>query len=246
MDLTGRVAVITGASRGIGAGLAAGFHAAGLRLGLCARSAIPVPPGADPVLAQLDVTDGAAVDAFAAAVEERHGGIDLWINNAGLLEPISLLRDADPAAWSRHIQVNVLGVMHGSQAYLRHRRRHGGGGVLVNISSGAGRRPYAGWSAYCAGKAAVDRLTECIAVEEADVGLRAYSVAPGVIDTDMQALIRSTPVERFPQRERFVQMKADDSFSTLGWVTARMLELAFDPAHRPAEVICGLPPEKPL
>ena len=94
----------------------------------------------------------------------------------------------------------MLGVLFGTQAFVRHLRRRGGEGVLVNVSSGAARKPYAGWSVYCAAKAAVDRMTECVALEEAAHGLRAYALAPGVIDTDMQALIRATPAARFPER----------------------------------------------
>src|SRR5690606_4735570 len=160
MELQGKTVVITGASRGIGAGLAEEFARRGARLGLCARRA-PVLAESDTVVAeQLDVRDAAAVERFGARVEERLGAIDLWINNAGVLDPIGPLREADPADLARHIEINVLGVMYGSRWYCRHRRRVGGGGVLINVSSGAGRRGYHGWGAYCAGKAAVDRLSE--------------------------------------------------------------------------------------
>jgi NAD(P)-dependent dehydrogenase (short-subunit alcohol dehydrogenase family) len=245
LDLAGRTAVITGASRGLGAGLAQAFHERGLRLGLCARSA-PVLTGGPGVLAErVDVRDAAAVAGFAAAVEARFGAIDLWINNAGLLEPIDPLRDVAPDAARAHLEVNVLGVLFGTQAFVRHLRRRGGEGVLVNISSGAARKPYAGWSVYCAGKAAVDRLTECVALEEATQGLRAYAVAPGVIDTDMQALIRATPAARFPDVERFVEMKREGSFNTPAFVAGHLLALAFDPAARPTEVCIRLPEAGP-
>ena len=190
---------------------------------------------------RLDVRDPAALEAFAAAVEERFGAIDLWINNAGLLEPIEPLRDVTPEAARTHLEVNVLGVLFGSQTFVRHLRRRGGEGVLVNLSSGAARKPYAGWSLYCAGKAAVDRLTECVALEEAAHGLRAYAVAPGVIDTDMQALIRATPAERFPEVARFVERKREGHFNTPGFVAEHLLAIAFDPAARPAEVCVRLP-----
>jgi NAD(P)-dependent dehydrogenase (short-subunit alcohol dehydrogenase family) len=245
LDLAGRTAVITGASRGLGAGLARRFRERGLRLGLCARSAPVFADAADVVAGRVDVCDPAAVAAFATAVEGRFGAIDLWINNAGLLEPIGPLRDvpADPAR--EHFAVNVLGVLFGSQAFVRHLRRRGGEGVLVNVSSGAARKPYAGWSLYCAGKAAVDRMTECVALEEAAHGLRAYAVAPGVIDTDMQARIRATPAERFPDVARFVAMKRDEAFNTPRFVADRLLAIAFDPAVRPAEVCVRLPDERP-
>ena len=234
------VAVVTGASRGLGAGLAARFAARGFALGLCARTEPTAPPGegGDPggpvgdlvVTAAVDVTDPVAVDGFAAAVVERLGRIDLWVNNAGLLAPIAPLRDADPTELRANVDANVVGVMYGSAAFARHVRGRAGGGVLVNISSGAATKPYAGWAAYCASKAAVDHLTRVVAAEEADAGLRAFAVAPGVVDTGMQAAIRATPADRFPAVERFQEMKRTDAFNSPAWVADHILGLFDDPS----------------
>lgn len=231
MDLKGRTAVITGASRGIGAGLAKAFAGHGLNLGICARGELALRASDSVVAAQLDITDENSLQSFVGDVEERFGNIDLWINNAGVLQPIAPLRDIDVTEFRRHIDINVTGVFLGTRAYVRHIHRTGKGGVLINVSSGAARNGYAGWGAYCAGKAAVDLLTESVQIEEKDAGLRAYAVAPGVIDTQMQELIRSTPKARFPMVDKFVQMKADDDFSTIAHVARQMLELAFDPAR---------------
>jgi benzil reductase ((S)-benzoin forming) len=244
-DLTGRVAVITGASRGLGAGLADRLAAAGLRLGLAARTEPPLPPGAaaESVLAvTVDVTDPAAVDRFCDRVADRFGAIDLWVNNAGVLDPIAPLRDADPSAVRENLEVNVLGVAHGSATYARHVRGRPGGGVLVNITSGAATSPYAGWAAYCASKAAVDQLTRVVAVEEADAGLRALAVAPGIVDTDMHAMIRATPAERFPAVERFRARARDGAFNSPAWVADHVLRLAFGPGT-PPDVVVRVPDE---
>jgi benzil reductase ((S)-benzoin forming) len=231
LDVTGKVAVITGASRGLGAGLAERFLARGVKVAACARQRPALADDAADVLsASADVTDARAMDRFCAAAVERFGRVDLWINNAGLLAPIGPLRDNDPAEFARHIEVNVLGVFHGSQVFIRHVRARGGDGVLLNISSGAARNAYAGWSAYCAGKAAVDRMSESIALEEAGTGLRVHAVAPGIIDTDMQVLIRQCSPEQFPRVQKFLDLKATDAFSSTAFVAERMLELAFDPA----------------
>lgn len=243
LDLRDRTAVITGASRGLGAGLAERFQAAGMRLGLCARGAPALAEGERVVARRLDVRDADALEAFARAVEARFGAIDLWVNNAGLLEPIGPLHEVEAEAARLHIEVNVLGVLFGSRAFVRHLRRRGGEGVLVNISSGAARRPYAGWSLYCAGKAAVERLTECVALEEAAEGLRAHAVAPGVIDTEMQTRIRATSVERFPEVGRFVALGRDGRLNSPRFVAERILALAFDPAARRNEVCLRLPDE---
>lgn len=238
--LDGRVAVITGASRGLGAGMAGRCAEAGMSLGLCARTEPALPVGVDAsrvVTAAVDVTDAAAVDRFTAAVVERLGRIDLWINNAGLLDPIGPLRDADPAAVAANIEVNVTGVLLGSAAFARHVRSRPGGGVLVNISSGAATKPYEGWGPYCASKAAVDHATRVIAAEEAGAGLRAYAVAPGVVDTAMQAAIRETPADRFPTVERFLQMKRDDAYNSPAWVTDHILALLTDPPADGTDVL---------
>ena len=226
------MAVVTGASRGIGAGMAAYFASNGLRLGLCGRNRPNSPPGADAVVVGLDVGNAVAVDRWADEVVARFGRIDLWVNNAGVLDPIGTLADADPSALERHVATNILGVMHGTAAFARHVRSRPGGGSLVNISSGAATSPYRGWAAYCASKAAIEMLTEVVGLEEAGSGLVAYAVAPGVVDTDMQARIRSTPVEQFPDVERFRRLGDEGAFVTPEWVGECILVRCLDPGTR--------------
>jgi len=244
-SVEGRTAVITGASRGLGAALAEVFAARGMRLGLCSRSDPALPAGADVLTERVDMRDEKAVDAFALRAEERFGAIDLWINNAGVLEPIQPLRELEVEDFRDHIDINLTGLFLGTRAYVRHLHRRGGEGVLINISSGAAWHGYAGWTAYCAGKAGVDRLTECVQLEEEANGLRAYAVAPGVIDTDMQTLIRACSAEVFPELDRFLEMKREDTFNTPSFVAEHLLAIAFDPAARPEEVTVQLPDEKP-
>ncbi len=228
--LKNKVVVITGASRGLGKGMAAEMFTRGIKLGLCARTLPEATGSEDTLAAAIDVTDEVALGDFAQQVSERLGPIDMWINNAGVLEPIDQLRNVKTRDFRRHLDINITGVFHGSKIYANHVRERDGGGVLINISSGAARSAYSGWGAYCAGKAAVDRLTEVMAIEEEDAGLVAYAVAPGIIDTDMQELIRGVTADRFPLVERFRQLKADDAFTTADKVAAAILDLAFDPA----------------
>lgn len=242
-DLTGRTAVITGASRGIGAGLAEIFAVRGMRLGLCSRRA-PAIPGSDDVLSRsLDVRDEAAVESFARDTEDLIGPIDLWINNAGVIDPIAPLRDVEVADFREHIDINLTGVFLGSRTYVRQVRARESGGVLINISSAGAWAGFAGWSTYCAGKGGVAQLTECIALEEVDSGVRAYAVAPGVVDTDMQALIRSTPEDRFPGVDYFIGLERDGGFNSIEFVAQHILEIAFDPEKRTDEVDIRLPSE---
>jgi NAD(P)-dependent dehydrogenase (short-subunit alcohol dehydrogenase family) len=221
----GLVAVVTGASRGLGAGLAQAFAHRGLRLGLCARQVPIAPDGADAVSSAVDVTDPAALDRFGQEVVARFGRIDLWVNNAGVLHPVGPLADADPEALRRHVEINVTGVLFGSRSFARHVRSRPGGGVLVNMSSGAGTTVYEGWAAYCASKAAVDMMTAVVAAEEHGHGLRAYALAPGLVDTEMQATIRALPAARFPAVGRFLQVHEDQAFNSPEWAAGFILDL---------------------
>lgn len=233
-DLTDRVALVTGASRGIGAGLARAFHGKGLKLALCARSepnAGELPDDPQRIhYGRVDVTDFDALSAFAAEAEERLGPIDLWVNNAGLLEPISLLREVDPELVRSHLDVNVLGVVHGTRIYLERLHAAGRTGTIVNISSGAAVHPIAGWGAYCAGKAAVDMLTRVTAEEERAHGIRAYALAPGVIETGMQELIRGQDEHDFPDVERFRELHASGKLLDAESPAPAILRLAFGEA----------------
>lgn len=241
--LAGRVVVITGASRGLGAGMARTFGAHGLKLGLCARhEPVPtIPTTVDVVTAAVDVGDAAAMQGFASRVAERLGPIDLWINNAGVLGPIGPLRDLDPIEVASNLRINLLGVVHGSQVFIRHRHEVGPGGVLVNISSGAASHGYAGWSAYAAAKAGVERLTEVIRLEEDASGLRAYAVSPGVIDTDMQAQVRASTPEQFPEVERFQRLHREGRLRPPAHVAEFLLRLAFDPTDADDRVALRVP-----
>lgn len=228
--LNDRVAVITGASHGIGSGLAARFSELGLRVGMCARKRPEPPPAADRqrvVTMSADVRDAADLEALTASVTERFGRIDLWVNNAGVIDPIGKLADVDPGKVANHVAVNVVGVANGSRAFARHVRRRPGGGVLVNMTSGAATTVYVGWAAYCASKAAVEHLTAVVAEEERGEGLRAYSLAPGIVDTDMQARVRAASIESFPAVEKFLEAKRNGAFNTTSWVADGVLELAF-------------------
>ncbi len=213
-ELKGRTALVTGASRGIGADLARVFFEKGLNLGLCARGESVLAEGERVVVAHLDVRDEEAVEALAGRVVDRFGQIDLWINNAGVLAPIAPIREIGVDAFREHVDINLTGVFIGTRTFARHVRGREGGGVLINISSGAAWNGYSGWGPYCAGKGGLERLTDCIAIEEADAGLRAYAVAPGVVDTGMQEMIRGCTAEQFPEVERFRELKRDDAYNS--------------------------------
>ncbi len=239
----GRVAFVSGASRGIGAGIARRFAARGVKLVLCSRSAPALPEGDDVLARSVDVRDAPALEGLVHEAEARFGHIDLWINNAGVLDPIEKLRDVEADAFRTHLDINVTGVFLGTRAYVQHLHRSGKPGVLINVSSGASTKAYEGWSAYCASKAAVDHLTRVVALEESGNGLRAHSIAPGVVDTDMQTQIRESADEAFPEAPRFRERKRTGHFNSASFVADEFLSIAFDPVRRTEEVVLRLEDE---
>ena len=184
----------------------------------------------------MDVAAPAQLEAFAAEAVESIGPIDLWVNNAGIIGPIGPLRERSAGELARFLDVNVLGVLIGSRSFVRHLHVTGRRGVLLNLSSGASKNALPGWAAYCATKAAVDLLTEALAIEEAPT-LRAHSLAPGVVDTEMQREIRNSSVESFPDVERFRQRHAGGGLRSAAGVAEELVAIAFD-KHRPAMATC--------
>ncbi|QXC62074.1 SDR family NAD(P)-dependent oxidoreductase [Aquihabitans sp. G128] len=243
-QLAGRVAVVTGASRGLGAGLAARFAEHGMDLALCARTEPTLPAGATGLTAAVDVTDAAAVDAFADRVVDEVGPVALWVNNAGVLQPIGPHRDHDPSEVDRALLVNVGGVANGTRAFTRVARADATAGsgrpVLVNVTSGAATSVYEGWSIYGACKAAVDHLTRTVAAEEP--ALACWAVAPGIVETGMQALIRSQDAASFPAVERFRQIHADGSANAPAWVADHLAGLVAG-TWAPDDVVARIPNE---
>ena len=198
-ELNGKVALVTGASRGLGEGAARALAAAGAAVMLVARDGALVGSVARDIAAQgarahalsCDVSDYAAVEKIVAETKARLGGIDILINNAGVIDPIAEVATSDPAAWAQNISINLVGAYNVVRAVLPDMLAKGGGSI-VNVSSGAAYRPLEGWSAYCAGKAGLAMLTRSIALETAGKGIRIFGFSPGTIDTDMQVKIRAS------------------------------------------------------
>ncbi|WP_256838816.1 SDR family NAD(P)-dependent oxidoreductase [Ornithinimicrobium faecis] len=177
-----KVALVTGASRGIGAHLAGALRGAGWQVVGLSRSGGDDPAG-EPTTA-CDVTDEAAVQTVVDAVIAEDGRIDLLVNNAGLVEPEVPLWEADAAQWWQVMETNVRGPFLVTRAVVPHMIAAGGGRV-INLNSGSGTRESPVLTAYHASKSALARLTGGVAVAGAEHNVQAFDLAPGVIETDM-------------------------------------------------------------
>jgi benzil reductase ((S)-benzoin forming) len=204
-------AIVTGHTKGLGAALAANLLARGVPVLGLARSSAPELIDAYPALfdeVELDLADGAALGRWLAqdtlADYLDGSGAVLLLNNAGVVSPVGPLDEQDPQHVMRAVALNVSAPMALSAAVVRASR--GAQRRILHISSGAGRSAYPGWSVYCATKAALDQHARAVALD-GEKGVRICSLAPGVIDTGMQAEIRATPPERFPMHQRFVDLK---------------------------------------
>ena len=185
---TPRTVLITGGAGGIGQAIASAFTATGDRViladrdGDAARAAAAELGDAASAVA-LDITDAAAVAALFGELAAQDG-VDVLVNNAGILSVHGAVTALDPAAYRSILEVNVLGTFVMTQAFAHHRIARGGGSI-VNISSIGGRQPTPGMGAYESSKAAVDSLTRWAAIELADHGIRVNAVAPGPVLTPM-------------------------------------------------------------
>ena len=190
---TDRVAVVTGASSGIGAATARRLADEGFTVALVARRTERIEALAKEIEAAggratthtLDVTDRPAVDAFAASLER----VDVLVNNAGGAFGAASVEASDPADWLRMYQVNVIGVLHVTQALLP-ALRAGGDGTVVVLSSTAAFVPYEGGGGYVAAKAGEHAIAGTLRLELVGQPIRVVEIAPGMVRTDEFALTR--------------------------------------------------------
>ncbi len=219
-DLKGKTVLITGASRGIGEAAAREFASHGVRVALVARSVgdidrIATDIGENAIAIACDVGDRASVEAAVAQTVERFGGLDILINNAGILEPIGHFGDIDADGWDRVIDVNVKGVHYGMRAALPHMAD---GGTIITIGSGAATSALEGWSAYCTSKAAVHHLNACLDKEYRSKGIRALVLSPGTVATQMQRDIKASGMNPVAQMDWADHVPPDWPAKTLVWM----------------------------
>lgn len=224
-DLSGAAAVITGASRGIGAATAEVFAQRGAAVVLVARDEQSIEALAEKIrlaggkahAVRCDVTRYADVGAAIARCQETFGRFDVLVNNAGVIEPISRLADSDPDAWGHASDINFKGVYHGLRAAIPLMER-AGSGVIVNVSSGAATSPLEGWSHYCSAKAAALMLTRAAHLEVGNRGVRVVGLSPGTVATEMQVLIKASGINPVSQLDPGIHISPTMVGQTIAWL----------------------------
>lgn len=214
--LSGRTAIVTGSSTGIGAAIAKRFAAEGANVVTNSRSRDRAEEtasairetGGNAVAIESDVTDYDAMETLVEATVEEFGSLDVMVNNAGVTS-IGPAEDVDPDDWRRIIDVDLTGVFFGSQLAGRQMIEQGSGGSILNVSSIMGDLGLHKRAPYCAAKAGVNNLTRTLAVEWASYGVHVNALAPGFVKTDITDQTQSaadytdddirkrTPLDRF-------------------------------------------------
>jgi 3-oxoacyl-[acyl-carrier protein] reductase len=242
-DLKGRVAVVTGGSRGIGRAIAIALGRAGAKVVVNytaneaaandTAAAIAAAGGAA-VTKRFDVADGAAVDAAIKEIIAAEGGLHILVNNAGIAVN-TLVLGAKDADWKRALDVNLTGTFHCCRASLRALMKAKDAGRIINITSITGEIGSAGQAPYVAAKAGVIGLTKTLAREYASRGVTVNAVSPGYIDTDMTAselpedrralLLKSIPLGRVGKPEEVAAAVAYLAGPTAAYVTGQVLRV---------------------
>jgi benzil reductase ((S)-benzoin forming) len=227
--------ILTGASRGMGLAMAQQLLKPENTLVCIARHSNPdlaaAALAADAALQQwqMDLSRGQAAAEHLLAWLKKQApasfGSATLINNAGVIPRIAPLSDSDPADLANALRVGLEAPMQLTAAFLQATADWGMQRKVLNISSGLGRRAMASQSAYCAAKAGMDHFTRCLALDEAAKphGAKVCSLAPGVIDTDMQVQLRGAPAASFPDAPNFAHLKSDGLLTSPADAATRVL-----------------------
>lgn len=238
-SLEGKVAVITGASAGIGRAIARALWLAGAQVVVGARRTsrleqLTTELGERAAALPLDVSNASSCQAFVAAVLKQHGAPDILVNNAGLARGLSSVAEGDEADWREMIEANVMGLMRMTKGFLPGMLSRGAGD-LVQLSSVAALQPYPNGAAYCASKAAVEAFAFSLRRELLGSGLRQVVIQPGMVETEFSEVRFHGDEGRAKQVYRGVDaLSADDIAQCVLFAVTR-------PAHVSIQTMLVMP-----
>lgn len=223
--------ILTGASRGLGLGIASALLLPGHRLLAISRGTpnLVAPPGALLECWSADLADAAPVatrlEAWLAALDPAGIATATLINNAGVISRLAPLSEVDSADLANALRVGLEAPTLLTAAFLRATAAWTAPRKVLLVSSGLGRRAMAGSASYCAAKAGMDHLARAVALEEAarPNGARIVSLAPGVIDTDMQVQLRAADPALLPDHARFVGLKTGGQLDSPAAAAAKLV-----------------------
>jgi 3-oxoacyl-[acyl-carrier protein] reductase len=216
MKLSGKVALVTGGSCGIGKAVAAGLAGEGARIMIAARNAYEVDQvrdqmcgtGAEVLGLSTDVADASQVEHLVDETIARFGRIDVLVNAAGVQGPIGPLWKADPVQWRKALDINLYGTMLCCRSVVPNMIT-AGGGKIINFGGGGATGPRSNFSAYAASKAAVVRMTETLAEETRPFNIDVNAIAPGIVNTRMLDAIVQAGAAAAGERERIESLRRD-------------------------------------
>ncbi|MUV07645.1 SDR family NAD(P)-dependent oxidoreductase [Planococcaceae bacterium Storch 2/2-2] len=207
------VYIVTGASRGIGHAVATQLEQQGHTVVRMARS----NPNELDNLIECDVTSERAAELLKDVLKTYEGSeAYTLINNAGIVEPIGVMGLVENDVIARAIEVNVTAPIQLANTFIQQLQNVKATKRIMNISSGAGRKTYDGWGVYGTTKAAIDHFSRIVFDEQKKMTqpIDIVAIAPGIIDTDMQTVIRSSSAESFPPLQRFLDYKEEGTLAT--------------------------------
>lgn len=229
-----QILIITGGSKGIGRGIIEAYLAKGVRVFSIARSVDAELSAKGVTQISFDLTQTEQVEQELGAIFELLNTDEIakitLVNNAGTLGEIAPLEKLEAEVIEQVFKLNTVVPYICSAAFVRLTRQISAEKSILNISSGAALKPYYGWSTYCGSKAALNMLTQNLALEQQDVvnGVKVLAIAPGVVDTDMQAQIRKSDKDDFKDVERFVALKTDGGLNNAAAVGESIYRMDHD------------------
>ena len=224
--------LVTGASKGIGLELSLSLAKSGFNVILLARDTALLEESTEKVRSissssssiVCDLSNNDSIDDAILVLNRDYQQLDGIVHNAGMISPIMPMNKAPSDAWAENIQVNLIGVQRLTQGVYSMMKASTHCRVTT-ISSGASLRPLESWSSYCVAKAGQDMWARCLAEEGKSHGISAISIAPGIVDTDMQKEIRSADSQDFPSHSSFVGYYENGDLSNPADVANKLLPL---------------------